>query len=78
MSEQIAHRDLNEERIKLFKSQNNLAADIFTCRNLVVTSMDMLVDMRNNGNDVITKREMAIDCLDSAITKLNDMLEKYE
>jgi hypothetical protein len=78
MSEQIAHRDLNEERIKFFKSQNNLAADIFTCRNLVVTSMDMLVDMRNNGNDVITKREMAIDCLDSAIAKLNDMLEKYE
>ena len=78
MTQQIAHRDLNEERIKFFKSQNNLMADIFTCRDLVITSMDMLVDMRNNGKDVITKREMAIDCLDSAITKLNDMIERYE
>ena len=78
MSEQIAHRDLNEERIKSLGPQNNLVADIFSCRDLVVTSLDMLVDMRSNGNDVITKRDMAIDCLDSAIAKLNDMLERYE
>ena len=78
MSEQIEHRSLHEERIKFFKPPNNLTADIFNCRNLVLTSMDMLVDMRNNGNDVITKREMAIDFLDSAIAKLNDMLGRYE
>ena len=78
MSEQIEHRNLHEERIKFFKPPNNLAADIYSCRNSVLTSMDMLVDMRNDGNDVITKREVAIDFLDSAIAKLNDMLERYE
>ena len=77
MSEQIAHRDLNEERIKSLEPQNNLVADIFSCRDLVITSLDMLVDMRSNGNDVITKRDTAIDCLDSAIAKLNDMLKRY-
>ena len=77
MSEQIAHRDLSEEKIKSLEPQNNLVADIFSSRDLVVTSLDMLVDMRSKGNDVITKRDMAIDCLDSAIAKLNDMLERY-
>jgi len=77
MSERTVSREFNEERVEPLESQNNLIADIFSCRDLLVTSLDMLVDMRSNGNDVATKRDMAVDCLDSAIAKLNDMLERY-
>ena len=77
MSERTVSREFNEERVEQLKSQNNLIADVFSCRDLLVTSLDMLVDMRSNGNDLDTKRDMTIDCLDSAIAKLNDMLERY-
>jgi hypothetical protein len=44
---------------------------------MVLTSLDMLVDMKSNGRDVTEKMAMAIACLDSVVNRLDDILERY-
>lgn len=47
--------------------------DITYCRSLVKTAMDFLVDMKNQDRGVAGRRDMAIECLDSALDKLHRM-----
>jgi len=73
---QQAKKELREEKAELLESRS-LGADVIYCRYMVLTSLDMLVDMRSSGRDVTEKMAMAIACLDSVVNRLDDILERY-
>jgi hypothetical protein len=73
---QQAKKELREEKAELLESRS-LGADVIYCRHMVLTSLDMLVDMKSNGRDVTEKMAMAIACLDSVVNRLDDILERY-
>jgi hypothetical protein len=76
MARQQAKKEPREDKTVLLESRS-LGADVIYCRYMVLTSLDMLVDMRSNGKDIAEKMTMAIACLDSTMNRLDDILERY-
>jgi hypothetical protein len=76
MARQQAKKEPCEDKTVLLESRS-LGADVIYCRYMVLTSLDMLVDMRSNGKDIAEKMTMAIACLDSTMNRLDDILERY-
>ncbi|KPJ58611.1 MAG: hypothetical protein AMJ42_02935 [Deltaproteobacteria bacterium DG_8] len=64
-------------RIDSTDKQVTLEADIYYCRNLVTTALDLLIDMKKRNNDMALARDFAIECLESANDELNYMLKIY-
>lgn len=79
MAEQGARKKGGIESIVHMDSHypcGNSQEDIIYCRNLVQTAMDFLIDLKNQDNELACRRDMVLECLDSAIEKLNTMLDE--